>query len=193
MQPPSQPPEPATAPPTGGGKHSSYAFVERVPVLAALAGARCVLDLGCGRGDWSLALAHAGAPVLAVDRWREGLNWLRQQAGALPLHVLEADLGTPLPLPDGAADGALLSLVLHHLAASGKAPGLLAQVARVLAPGGVLAIIEFLPVPPPPGPPLAVRLQPTRVLALAAQAGLLGEAPRPIADHVVLYLLRKPA
>ena len=187
-----QPPAPTAAPPAGRGKHSSYDFVDRAPVLAGLAGAGCVLDLGCGRGDWSLALARAGTPVLAVDRWSEGLQWLRQQADDLPLHVLEADLGAPLPLPDGAAGGALLSLVLHHLAASGKAQELLAQITRVLAPGGVLAIVEFLPVPPPPGPPLAVRLQPPQVLALAADAGLVGGPPQSIAGHVGLYLLRKP-
>ena len=188
-----QPPETTLAPPGGRGKHSSYDFVDRAPVLAALAGARRVLDLGCGRGDWSLALARVGTPVLAVDRWREGLQWLRLQAGSLPLHVLEADLGSALPLPDGTADGALLSLVLHHLASSGTAPQSLAQIARVLAPGGVLAIIEFLPVPPPPGPPLGVRLTPAQVLALAADAGLVGGPPRSVADHVGLYLLRKPA
>ncbi|WP_448506394.1 class I SAM-dependent methyltransferase [Immundisolibacter sp.] len=188
-----QPPETTLAPPGGRGKHSSYDFVDRALVLATLAGARRVLDLGCGRGDWSLALARVGTPVLAVDRWREGLQWLRLQAGSLPLHVLEADLGAPLPLADGAADGALLSLVLHHLASRGKAPGLLTQIARVLAPGGLLAIIEFLPVAPPPGPPLAVRLSPALVLALAADAGLVGDTPRPIADHIGLYLLRKPA
>ena len=186
-----QPPAPTAALPTARGKHSSFDFVDSGPVLAALAGAPCVLDLGCGRGDWSLALARAGTSVLAVDRWREGLSWLRQQAGRLPLHVLEADLGAPLPLPDGAAAGALLSLVLHHLASSGKAADLLTQIARVLAPGGVLAIIEFLPVPPPPGPPLAVRLPSSQVLALAFDAGLVGGPPRLIADHVGLYLLRK--
>ena len=188
MQPPNIPPEPTTL----RGKHSSFAFVDRTPVLAALAGARRVLDLGCGRGDWSLALAGAGTPVLAVDRWREGLLWLRRLARGLPLCPLAADLGAPLPLPDGATDGALLSLVLHHLASRGKAPHLLGEIARVLAPGGVLAIIEFLPVPPPPGPPLAVRLPPAQVLALAADAGLTGEAPQSIAAHVGLYLLRKP-
>jgi len=188
-----QPPEAPLAPPSGRGKHSSHEFVDRAPVLAALAGAPCVLDLGCGRGDWSLALARAGTPVLAVDRWREGLRWLRQQASGLPLRVCEADLGAPLPVADGAAGGALLSLVLHHLAASGRAQDVLAQIARVLAPDGVLAIIEFLPVPPPPGPALGLRLTPAQVLGLATGAGLTGAPPRSIAAHVGLYQLRKPA
>ena len=96
-------------------------------------------------------------------------------------------------MPDGAAGGVLLSLVLHHLAASGRAQDLLAQIARVLAPDGVLAIIEFLPVPPPPGPALAVRLTPAQVLGLASEAGLTGAPPQSIAGHVALYLLRKPA
>jgi SAM-dependent methyltransferase len=188
-----QPPDPAAAPPRAPGKHSSFDFVAHAPVLDALGAARCVLDFGCGRGDWSLALARRGTPVLAVDRWVDGLAWLTRQAHDLPLLALRADLTAPLPLADGAVDAVLLALVLHHLAGNGKAPGVLAEIARVLRPGGVLAIVEFLPVPPPPGPPFAVRVPPAEVLTLAAGAGLQGDQSQPVADHVGLYVLRKPA
>ncbi|MDD3651404.1 methyltransferase domain-containing protein [Immundisolibacter sp.] len=187
-----QPPDPVAAP-SAPGKHSSFDFVAHAPVLDALAGAGCVLGLGCGRGDWSLALARRGTPVLAVDRWVEGLAWLRAQAHGLPLLAVRADLTAPLPLADGSIDGVLLALVLHHLAGAGRAASVLAQIARALRPGGVLAIVEFLPVPPPPGPPLAVRLSPADVLALAAGAGLAGGPPVPVADHVGLYVQRKSA
>ena len=188
-----QPPDPAAEPPSAPGKHSSFEFVAHAPVLDALAGAQRVLDLGCGRGDWSLALAKRGTPVLAVDRWVDGLDWLTRQSRGLPLLALRADATAPLPLADGAVDAVLLALVLHHLAGNGKAPGVLAEIARVLRPGGVLAIVEFLPVPPPPGPPLAVRVPPAEVLALAAGAGLQGDQSHPVAEHVALYVLRKPA
>jgi SAM-dependent methyltransferase len=187
-----QPSDHAAVVPTAPGKHSSFSFVDRAPVFAALAGAGEVLDLGCGAGDWSLALASGGTQVLAIDRWRAGLGWLSQRGQGLPLLALEADLGAPLPVADGAVGGVLLSLALHHLAASSAAPRLLAEVARVMRPGGILAVVEFLPVPPPPGPPLVVRLSPLQVLALSANVGLLDPTVQPIADHAALYVLRKP-
>ena len=106
-----QPPDPTAAPPSAPGKHSSFEFVAHAPVLGALSGTQCVLDLGCGRGDWSLGLARRGIPVLAIDLWVDGLAWLAAQSHGLPLLALRADVTAPLPLANGSVDGALLALL----------------------------------------------------------------------------------
>jgi ArsR family transcriptional regulator len=47
-----------------------------------------------------------------------------------------------LPLDDASLDAALMVLVLHHLAEPGRA---LAEVSRVLAPGGRVLILDMQP------------------------------------------------
>src|SRR4029077_7646174 len=47
-----------------------------------------------------------------------------------------------LPIDDGRLDAATLMLVLHHIAEPSKA---LAEVARVLKPGGRLVVVDMLP------------------------------------------------
>jgi len=47
-----------------------------------------------------------------------------------------------LPLPDASVDAALSSLMMHHLPADLKRTGL-AEVRRVVKPGGRLVIVDF--------------------------------------------------
>src|ERR1700689_1439145 len=103
------------------------AYYER-PATLALAGdvaGRRILDAGCGSGPLSAAPRARGAGVLALARRRLGDD--------ADLHL--ADLGRPLPFPDGAFDDVVASLVLHYLE-DWTAP--LAELRRVLRPGGRL-------------------------------------------------------
>jgi SAM-dependent methyltransferase len=54
------------------------------------------LDLGCGRGSWTLELALRGHRVVAVDRRAEALEWVRQEAkrSSLPVERVAADFAT---------------------------------------------------------------------------------------------------
>ena len=52
--------------------------------------------------------------------------------------VLHED-ATAMPLPDAAFDGALCFTMLHHVPSAALQDRLLAEVARVLRPGGILA------------------------------------------------------
>jgi ArsR family transcriptional regulator len=47
-----------------------------------------------------------------------------------------------LPVDDGALDAAVVALVLHHLPDPGRA---LAEMARVIQPGGRILVIDMLP------------------------------------------------
>jgi SAM-dependent methyltransferase len=100
---------------------------------------RRALDLGCGTGRHTLALVEAGANVVALDLTPEMFARARQKprlrdAASRVLWVRHA-LPRPLPLRDEAFTLAVLGLVAEHLPDSDLA-GVLAEVVRVLAPGG---------------------------------------------------------
>ena len=64
-----------------------------------------------------------------------------------------------------------MATVLHDLVEAGTAAGALAELARVIKPGGRLAIVEFDKIDGPPGPPRHIRLDAAEVEALVAPYG----------------------
>ena len=114
------------------------AYYER-PAMLALAGdvaGRRILDAGCGSGPLFAALRDRGATVAGFDKSTGMLKLARRRLGdGADLQV--ADLGRPLPFPDGAFDDVVASLVLHYLEDWRPA---LAELRRVLKPGGRLVV-----------------------------------------------------
>ena len=114
------------------------AYYER-PAMLALAGdvvGRRILDAGCGSGPLSAALRDRGAIVTGFDKSAAMVELARRRLGdGADLQV--ADLGSPLPFPDGEFDDVIASLVLHYLEDWGPA---LAELRRVLKPGGRLLV-----------------------------------------------------
>jgi ArsR family transcriptional regulator len=111
--------------------------------LAAFADASWVVgDLGCGTGQVSAALAPFVARVVAVDGSAAMLQAARKRLqGHDNIDLRRGELES-LPIDDGRLDAATLMLVLHHLAEPAAA---LAEVARVLKPGGRVLIVDMLP------------------------------------------------
>ncbi|MFI7604152.1 class I SAM-dependent methyltransferase [Micromonospora sp. NPDC049366] len=104
-------------------------------VVGETPGAR-VLDLGCGTGRLTLALAAAGHTVTGVDPARASLDAARAKPGADRVTWVE---GTSAVLPDGAYDIAVLtSHVAQFLGADAEWAATLADVRRALVPGGRL-------------------------------------------------------
>ena len=102
------------------------------PAILALAGdvAGRILDAGCGSGPLFAALRDRAAIVTGFDSSTGMLALARRRLGAdADLHV--ADLGGPLPFPDGTFDDVVASLVLHYLQDWG--PGTSRAAARAQA------------------------------------------------------------
>ena len=98
-----------------------------------------VADIGAGTGAFAAAFRDwFGLSILAV----EPSAAMRAQIPRRPgIQVLEGD-SSALPLPDGSADGAWLSLVIHHI------PDLEAaarEIRRVLRPGAPVLIRQGFP------------------------------------------------
>ena len=97
---------------------------------------RCVLDLACGSGRYARLLAEAGAAsVLALDRSAQMLRQVRDAT------AVRGSM-TRLPFGSGSFDAVVCGLAVGH------APDLgawMREVARVLAPGGVLVYSDFHP------------------------------------------------
>jgi ArsR family transcriptional regulator len=117
-------------------------YGERVGVEAALAllpADWTVADLGCGTGALAAELAPRVARVIAVDQSPAMLRAARRRLAQFRnVEVHEARLEA-LPLGDGTCHAAIAALVLAYL--DDPAPAL-REAARVLRPGGRLAVLE---------------------------------------------------
>jgi len=168
----------AKAKPPGAGK-SSFDLIEPARLLEQLPLQQGItfLDLGCGAGNYTLAVAEAigkHGVVVALDLWPPGIEGLQERAAAAGrrnIRAMLADISKLIPLGDHSVDVCLMATVLHDLAEFGMAEGALGEARRVLKPGGALAVVEFDKVEGPPGPPLRIRLAPEEVENLAAPYG----------------------
>ena len=120
-------------------------FGDRFHLLAmgALAGSDWTVgDLGCGTGQVSAALAPFVGRVIAVDGSAAMLQAAKKRLHGLDNIDLRRGELEALPIDDARLDAATLMLVLHHLPEPDRA---LAEVARVLKPGGRALIVDMLP------------------------------------------------
>lgn len=106
------------------------------------AATRCALDLGCGLGSQSVALAGLGVSVVAIDANAQLLAELKEHAGDLPirpvLHNL-CELASCAAVPKQADVAVCVGDILPHLPATGCITTLFQQISGLLVPGADLS------------------------------------------------------
>jgi len=111
------------------------------PLLERLAGAGVTaLDAACGTGRHAATLASLGCDTTGVDASAEMLAVAREK---VPGARFEHGDVESLPFVDAVFDVAIISLALCHLADPSRA---VAELGRVLRPGGALVITDPHPV-----------------------------------------------
>ncbi|MDE0885963.1 MAG: class I SAM-dependent methyltransferase [Myxococcota bacterium] len=94
-----------------------------------------VLDIGCGRGDNLERLVRYGGDALGIE---PSLERAQQACAIAPVAVA---VGEHVPLPSSRFDMVYISHVLHHARDLSR---VLAESQRLLAPGGLLFVIETI-------------------------------------------------
>jgi ubiquinone/menaquinone biosynthesis C-methylase UbiE len=122
-------------------------YVEQIIPLALeeLAGRHIVLDVGCGDGQIARALSAQGSEVLGIDPTQLHINIARERAGGPTYEVGSA---TRLPVADNSQDAVIACLVFEHI---DEVDAAIAEVARVLKPGGQFSFFLNHPLLQTPG------------------------------------------
>jgi len=135
---------------------------------AAAAAGRTVLDVGCGTGYGTAAMAAAGAAhCTGVDVDADAVAQAGKRFGAANVAFARGD-ATSLPFEDASFDLVTCFEVIEHV---GEQRAVIAELARVLRPGGMMLISSPNRDRYPPGNPFHVReLTPGELKALLTES-----------------------
>ena len=126
------------------GKES--VFRERVLGLARIGPGESVLDIGCGTGTLAIAarqVVGVAGSVYGIDASPEMVTRAERKAAkaAADVFFLNA-LAQVLPFADAQFDVVLSTVMLHHLPRQAR-EGAVAEIRRVLKPGGRALVVDF--------------------------------------------------
>jgi len=133
-------------------KGRSFNADEAVAPFVRLLGApppKRVLDVACGPGIVTAAVASAGPNVVAFDLTDEMLAAARRRCEAATLANVEFRSGNAesLPFESASFGGAVTRLSIHHFEDPAAA---LSEIRRVLVPGGALVVGDIIASPDVP-------------------------------------------
>ena len=133
--------DPARAPLLDASERDAYLPDDRVVDLLELAGTETVLDYGAAPGRVALAAAARlpAGRVIAVDESLEMLEHLSERVAPVANVEVIAIRDNAVPLGDASIDRILAINVLHEV----RGENALAEMHRLLAPDGLLLVVDW--------------------------------------------------
>lgn len=110
--------------------------LHRYALARLISGGKCVLDIACGEGYGSAALAEVASQVIGVDISSDVVT---HASGRYHLPNLEFKVGNcdAIPMPDGAVDLVVSFETLEH---HDRHAQMISELKRVMVPNGVVLI-----------------------------------------------------
>ncbi|WP_226782789.1 class I SAM-dependent methyltransferase [Oceaniglobus trochenteri] len=152
-----------------------------------------LLDVGCGVGALHPLLSGLFGSIHGVDISGQSIERAKQDN---PGNLYDAYDGKRLPFADNSFDMALSICVMHHVPVE-QWTGFMAELARVVSPGGMVCLVEHNPANPGtrisvarcPFDADAVLLGPRKMRGYMRRAGLAEVATR----NFVFFPTNRPA
>ena len=156
-----------------------YRFLSTEELLWAVAPSDddTVADLGSGTGFYTDDLAPHAGHVYAVDVQEAMHDYYREKGVPEAVELVTSGV-SDLPLDDGTLDAAVSTMTYHEFASDDA----LAEIRRVLAPGGRLVVVDWAAAGSgDPGPPIEERYAADEAAAALRESGfdVEHEAVRP--------------
>jgi ubiquinone/menaquinone biosynthesis C-methylase UbiE len=121
----------------GATRRADPVIARTLAQLVGLADDAVLLDLACGTGNYTHALAALGGRWHGVD---VSERMLAQAAAGSPEIAWQLAAADALPYPDGTFDGAICTLAIHHFP---DLRGAFREVFRVLDGGHFVILTAF--------------------------------------------------